>query len=75
MKTRPFDKLLKKVKEDVPPVGAMSAGPLMQQFNDDPEHSIYFAFNPSTKKRRRFSSRTELDDFLKLNEGWSEWKG
>lgn len=52
---------------DNAPVGAMSSGPYMDEFNQNPKIAAY---NTVTKKRKYFTRREDLDTFLKDNSNW-----
>jgi len=55
------------------PEGAMSSGPILQASLDDPKHAIYGvwrAYDPKTSKKKRFSSKRRLVEFLEKNPKW-----
>jgi hypothetical protein len=58
----------------VPPPDAMSAGPLLQDFKDNPKTSTYYPFNAFHKEkghRKMFKRQEPMNLFLKNNPLWA----
>jgi hypothetical protein len=49
------------------PDGAMSSGPYLDAFHENPKLAVY---NTQTKKKKKFATEAERDEFLRDNPEW-----